>query len=505
MNNSQYRMDYDDYSTAKGRESEVSSKKSPFKLQQSHSVSDEADTLAKAISQATAAAKSIILSGGSLETASSTAKAAASSVLNPSRSTLSGISGRHLLSRRHAKQQAAIIAAMALVTAKKEIDDQRNSAARAFRAADIQQRGNTSSIHTSTASISSNMPAAVPNSNAGMVKKTRGIMPQLAAPLFQSDTDTDAGSETDWPSSPLKNERRQSDSAKESASQYGLEKKTALKQDVDVEHPKERNEAAPKSTSLFFRRKKLTSNPSDEEREIAARRAAPKDGQFTQRKQQDVQQINTTHPHPSTSRAPEGSYFDSCSYDDGSEDLSYDPSFAEDQSRSRNVTDTALLPEDGCLMASIAHVFSCVPTKAPKSRPSLSAFTQEARDDQANPRMAKSRDESRVGRKEEETNDTQDILRELNASRPHSTTMSGRPSPMRESMEKIVMGVLTTPTVASSHKKAFPQRISRGGRQAADADLSNLSTDGASEISTFSRASRMRLWSGRRKKVEQPE
>lgn len=497
MNNSQYVMDYEDYSTAKGREGEVASKKSPFKLQRSHSVSDEADTLAKAISQATAAAKSILLSGGSLETASTTAKAAASSVLNPSRSTLSGISGRHLLSRRHSRQQAEVIAAMALVSAKKEIVDQRKNAARNF-VADA-KRDKASSIHQpSTASISSNNHTTGPSANASLIRNTHGIVPQLAPPLFQSDTDTDAGSEADWPSSPSKHDRGHAEFAQESASQFGSDKKTNSKRAVETEKAKERNETTTKTTSLFFRRKKLANNPSDEENVISRISALKED-----------HQINTAHQHPATSRAPEGSYFDSCSYDDGSEDLSYDrtseASFIEDQPRLRNATKSTPLPEDGCLMSSLAHVFSCGPMEAPKSRPSLSTFAQEARDDQVNTRNVKSRDESRVDRKGVESNDTQGILRELNASRPHSTTMSGRPSPMRESMEKIVMGVLTTPTVVSSHKKAFQQRISRGGRQSVDANLSNLSTDGASEISTFSRASRMRLWSGRRKKVEQPE
>lgn len=505
MNNQQCVMDYENYSMAKGRESEVLSNKSPFKLHRSHSVSDEADMLAKAISQASAAAKSILKTGGSLETASSTAKAAASSVLSPSRSAMSGISGRHLLSRRHARRQAEIIAAMALVSAKKEIDDQERSATRAF-VADA-QRDMASSTHTATGGISSNIHPTVPNSNASLIKNARGILPQLAAPLFQSDTDTDAGSEADWPAAPPKNEREHTDPSKESAS----ERKTFSKQvAAHNEKPKEQNEGAQKITSQYFRRKKLTNNPSDEESEMA-RRSAAANGSIIPRKQEETPKINTANRHHPTAGAPEGSYYEICSYDERSEDISYDrtseASFAEERSSSQNVTETVPSSEDDCLMSSLAFVFSCRPAKVPNSRPSLSTFTQEARDDQVNKRNLISR-ESRVDRKDEESNDTQDILRELNASRhggPRSKTITSRPSPLRDSMEKIVMGVLTTPTVASSHKKVFHQRIIRGGRQPVDANLSNASTDGASEISTFSRASRIRLWSGRRKKVEQPE
>ncbi|GAX12101.1 hypothetical protein FisN_15Lh207 [Fistulifera solaris] len=498
-------MHFEDYSTANGRDAEVLSSKVSLKLHRSLSVSDEADILAKAVSQASAAAKSILVSGGSLETASSTAKAAASSVLSPSRSATSGFSGRHLLSRRTTRRQAEIIAAMAVVSARKEVEDQRNSSGRALGGGAHREKSLMS--HTTAASVSGSIHASEPHSNVNYLRNTRGIRPQSAAPLFQSDTDTEAGSENDSQPSRFKT------FVSDNVSQFSIGKNLFSKRAEETEKPKVVTENQTKTTSLYFRRKKLVNNLSEEGSELARRSAlldvdAPKMSQ-----QQEETTIDNDAQHlQSTSKLPEGSYYDSCSYDEGSEDLSYDrqsdASYTEEQSSSQNVNTTPSL-EEGCFMSSIAHVFSCGPTKASRSRPSLNTQRQEARDDRGNPRSVKSREDSRADHKDERSNGTQDVLRELNSSQQdgrRSQTASGRPSPLSGSMEQIVMGVLSTPTFVSSQRKTFHQRIGRGGKQSMDVtSLSNLSADGASETSTFSRASRMRLWSGRRKKVEQPE
>lgn len=512
--NSRYMMKYEDFSMAKGQQSEVLSSRSSLKaLHRSYSVSDEADMLAKAISQASAAAKSILMSGGNQDTASSTARAAAQSVLNPSRSAFSDFSGKNLLSRRHARQKAEVIAAMALVSARKELEDQQKNVSDG-------QRGNASLAHVATTNIPSSNSATASHSNTSLVRNARGVLPQMAAPLFQSDTETDAGSETGWPSPMNKsafptNEQRPAHPAEERDFRFGIDKLISPKRVADNEKFKEEGSSVvPKTLSRYFQRKKLRDNPSDEEKDFV-RQSGPKDGSITIPKNERFTNRNTTQQQHPRSRISDGSYYDSCSYDDGSDDISYDrtseASIVEKPRSSKNATGTAPLSEDGCLMASIAAVFSCGPS-VPKSRPSLSTFTDESRDDHANFRNSKVQDDSRVDRKDEGSNDTQDILRELNASRyngPNSKTISGRTSPLRESMEKIVMGALTTPTVVSSHKKAFQQRLSRGGRNGKEdpmeANLSNLSGDGASEISTFSRPSRMRLWTNRRKKTEQPE
>ncbi len=498
-------MYFEDYSIANGRDAEVSSNKVSLKLHRSLSVSDEADMLAKAVSQASAAAKSILASGGSLETASSTAKAAASSVLSPSRSATSGFSGRHLLSRRTTRRQAEIIAAMAVVSARKEVEDQRRGAARV--SVGDAHRERELAAHTNVAGVSGGMQmhASDPNSNTAFIRNTRGILPQSAAPLFQSDTDTEAGSENESQPSRFKT------FVSDNVSQFSIGKKMFSKRAVEPEKPKDMSENQTKTTSLYFRRKKLVNNFSEEGSELA-RRSALLDEPKTLQQQEEAARNNDAQRLQSTTKLPEGSYYDSCSYDEGSEDLSYDrhsdASYTEEQSSSQNVNAAPSL-EEGCLMSSIAHVFSCGPIKAPRSRPSLNTQRQEARDDRGNPRSVQSREDSRADRKDERSNGTQNVLRELKASLQdgrRSQTNAGHPSPLSVSMEQIVMGVLTTPTVVSSQKKTFQQRISRGGKQSMDAtSLSNLSADGASEISTFSRASRMRLWSGRRKKVELPE
>ncbi|GAX12728.1 hypothetical protein FisN_15Hh207 [Fistulifera solaris] len=496
-------MHFEDYSTANGRDAELSSGKISMKLHRSLSVSDEADMLAKAVSQASAAAKSILVYGGNLETASSTAKAAASSVLSPSRSATSGFSGMHLLSRRTTRRQAEIIAAMAVVSARKEIEDQRNSAGRAVGGGAHPEKALI--FHTAAASVSGSMHASEPHANVNHIRNTRGILPQSAAPLFQSDTDTEAGSENDSQPSRFKT------FVSDNVSQFSIGRNLFSKRAVETEKPKDATENQTKTTSLYFRRKKLVNNLSEDGSELA-RRSALVDAPKMPKQQEEIMRNNDVQHLQSTSKLPEGSYYDSCSYDEGSEDLSYDrhsdASYTEEQSSSQNVN-TAPSLEEGCLMSSIAHVFSCGPIKASKSRPSLNTQRQEARDDRGDPRSVKSRENSRADHKDERSNGTQDILRELNSSQQdgrRSQTASGRPSPLSGSMEQIVMGVLTTPPVVSSQKKTFQQRISRGGKQTMDAtSLSNLSADGASEISTFSRASRMRLWSGRRKKVEQPE
>lgn len=83
----------------------------------------EAQLISQATSTAIVAAKSILMSGGSEDVALKTAKAAAESVLNPSKTVVDGatvISVRTptgFLRRRKAKRQAEVVASMALVTA----------------------------------------------------------------------------------------------------------------------------------------------------------------------------------------------------------------------------------------------------------------------------------------------------------------------------------------------------------------------------------------------------
>jgi len=82
----------------------------------------EAELLSAATSQAMIAARSIIFSGGSLETALSTAKAAAHSILVPNTAEMEGgpALGKKFLSRRKAKRQAEIVASMALLSVKQQ-------------------------------------------------------------------------------------------------------------------------------------------------------------------------------------------------------------------------------------------------------------------------------------------------------------------------------------------------------------------------------------------------
>ena len=89
---------------------------------------DEALLLSQATSQAMIAARSIVLSGGSQQTALSTAKAAAQSILvsNPSDSdTITG-TGKSFLGRRKAKRQAEIVASMALLSVNNAIQAQQS-------------------------------------------------------------------------------------------------------------------------------------------------------------------------------------------------------------------------------------------------------------------------------------------------------------------------------------------------------------------------------------------
>lgn len=81
---------------------------------------DEAAILSQATSQAVIAARSILLSGGTHETALSTAKAAALSVLLPSDPDAAR-SGNKFLARRRAKQQAEIIASMSIISAENSL------------------------------------------------------------------------------------------------------------------------------------------------------------------------------------------------------------------------------------------------------------------------------------------------------------------------------------------------------------------------------------------------
>jgi hypothetical protein len=79
---------------------------------------DEAMLLSKATSQAMIAARSIVMSGGSQQTALSTAKAAAQSILAPhiSDTDTVGTAGQSFLGRRKGKRQAEIVASMALLS-----------------------------------------------------------------------------------------------------------------------------------------------------------------------------------------------------------------------------------------------------------------------------------------------------------------------------------------------------------------------------------------------------
>jgi hypothetical protein len=79
---------------------------------------DEAMLLSKATSQAMIAARSIVLSGGSQQTALSTAKAAAQSILAPHISDNDSVvtAGQSFLGRRKGKRQAEIVASMALLS-----------------------------------------------------------------------------------------------------------------------------------------------------------------------------------------------------------------------------------------------------------------------------------------------------------------------------------------------------------------------------------------------------
>jgi hypothetical protein len=84
---------------------------------------DEAMLLSKATSQAMIAARSIVLSGGSQQTALSTARAAAQSILAPHISDNDSIvtAGQSFLGRRKGKRQAEIVASMALLSVNNSI------------------------------------------------------------------------------------------------------------------------------------------------------------------------------------------------------------------------------------------------------------------------------------------------------------------------------------------------------------------------------------------------
>jgi hypothetical protein len=91
---------------------------------------DEAYLLSQATTTAMIAARSILMAGGTEETALKTAKAAAQSVLNPGvvADADSGISGRsnNFLRRRKAKRQAEVVASMALISATANIQSMAN-------------------------------------------------------------------------------------------------------------------------------------------------------------------------------------------------------------------------------------------------------------------------------------------------------------------------------------------------------------------------------------------
>ena len=83
----------------------------------------EAELISKATQTAIIAARSILMSGGTEESALKTAKAAAESVLNPAASDCDTVSGRSALGsafggrKRKAKRQAEVVASMALMSA----------------------------------------------------------------------------------------------------------------------------------------------------------------------------------------------------------------------------------------------------------------------------------------------------------------------------------------------------------------------------------------------------
>jgi len=81
----------------------------------------EAELIQKAAQTAIIAARSILLSGGTEESALKTAKAAAESVLNPAASDSDTVSGRSRAAfggkKRKAKRQAEVVASMALISA----------------------------------------------------------------------------------------------------------------------------------------------------------------------------------------------------------------------------------------------------------------------------------------------------------------------------------------------------------------------------------------------------
>lgn len=83
----------------------------------------EAELIQKATQTAIIAARSILMSGGTEESALKTAKAAAESVLNPAASDSDTVSGRSIVGsafggkRRKAKRQAEVVASMALMSA----------------------------------------------------------------------------------------------------------------------------------------------------------------------------------------------------------------------------------------------------------------------------------------------------------------------------------------------------------------------------------------------------
>jgi hypothetical protein len=104
---------------------------------------DEAFLLSQATTTAMIAARSILMSGGTEETALKTAKAAAQSVLNPGAADADSVSGKSntFLRRRKAKRQAEVVASMALMSA--------TSNARATGGVDWETVSNTSGGHNS--------------------------------------------------------------------------------------------------------------------------------------------------------------------------------------------------------------------------------------------------------------------------------------------------------------------------------------------------------------------
>jgi hypothetical protein len=90
---------------------------------------DEAFLLSQATTTAMIAARSILMSGGSEETALRTAKAAAQSVLNPKGADADCVSGKSntFLRRRKAKRQAEVVASMALMSAASNVQSTANA------------------------------------------------------------------------------------------------------------------------------------------------------------------------------------------------------------------------------------------------------------------------------------------------------------------------------------------------------------------------------------------